>query len=67
MAKDVIKGVILKDAVIKSETGTISGPNHDNAEQFFVRLKQLTGGEEQRESSGSHEHQHNHSHLHQHE
>lgn len=66
---DRITGVILKDGTIKSETGQISGVNHSNAEEFFVILKQKTGGEEVREARGyeGQEHSHSHDHEHQHE
>jgi hypothetical protein len=67
MATDRITGVVLRDGTIKSQTGSISGANHDNAENFFVRLKELTGGEETRESRGEISHDHSVSHTHQHE
>lgn len=67
MATDRIVVIVLADGTIKSQTPTISGANHDNAEGFFVRLKELTGGEETRESSHEAKHEHDHSHVHLHQ
>jgi hypothetical protein len=55
---------VLPDGRVKSQTGDLSGANHQSADGFLKYLAQLMGGavEEQRLAHG-HQHQHDHDHL----
>jgi hypothetical protein len=47
---DVIKITILADGTIRTETDSISAPNHQSADAFLRDVAILTGGEVKRES-----------------
>lgn len=41
---DIVKITILEDGTIKTETGKVSAPNHQNCENFLSNMARLCGG-----------------------
>jgi hypothetical protein len=61
---DKIIITILEDGTIKTQTDTVSAPNHQSADKFLADMARLAGGatEVVRKGKGSHHH-----HVHAHE
>lgn len=55
---------ILDDGTIKTETDTVSMPNHANAEGFLKEMARLAGGIVKRVLKGKHAHVHGTQHEH---
>lgn len=59
--RDVIKGTVLQDGVVKLTTDAISADNHTAAERMIRAIEERLGGETEVERQGGlqhHQHQH---------
>lgn len=65
---DKIKITILEDGTIKTETDSVSMPNHGNAESFLRDMFKLAGGNITRKAKNAlHKLLHGHTHEHGHD
>ena len=61
MKEDVIEVEVLSDGTVKTTTDNVSGPNHQNAEDFLQFLASKLGGtvtRQKRPHAVHHQHQH---------
>ena len=56
MGYDEIEIEILADGTIKSTTDRVSAENHSSADGFFRLLKELSGGDVQKQKRSVHHH-----------
>lgn len=63
---DTIKITILEDGTIRTETDTISAPNHKSAETFMAQTEKLAGGKVTTVDKRKSLHQHRGQDAHQH-
>lgn len=64
--KGTILVEVLADGTVRTETGDLSGPNHQSADLFMKTLATLLGGSVTEEKT-KHSHAHTHPHVHQHD
>lgn len=58
IGKGEIRITVLEDGTVKTETGDLSGPQHQTAEGFMQSLETLLGGKVEQEKIGHSHHHH---------